>query len=214
MKMYDSGMSDRGGANCGDEHFKRVQLKNDVIVDHSSEIYELDVLYGFIEHIPRTETRENGYVLTMVSRQPRRIAGLSVAFDKSPSRVQQIVDNAPAASWNCTDGWSGYTDVVYPGRHQRNVHDKSGTFTVEGVNADLRHCIPLLARRSRCFAANDGNTVRCHRGVYGGLQPLRHGQAPLPPDPRKGSLPLGLGRFPLISAFGHSPHISRLTLTH
>ncbi|MDR0406085.1 MAG: hypothetical protein LBH54_04715, partial [Clostridiales bacterium] len=26
------------------------------------------------------------------------------------------------------------------------------TFTVEGVNADLRHYIPILARRSRCFA--------------------------------------------------------------
>ncbi len=88
----------------------------------------------------------------MVSRQPSRIAGLSAAFGKSPSRVQQIVDNAPAASWYCTDGWSGYTDVVYPGHHQRNVHDKSDTFTVEGVNADLRHCIPLFARRSRCFA--------------------------------------------------------------
>jgi hypothetical protein len=40
---------------------------------------------------------------------------------------------------------------VYPGRHVRNVHDKSDTFTVEGVNADLRHYIPILARRSRCF---------------------------------------------------------------
>ena len=41
--------------------------------------------------------------------------------------------------------------MVYPGRHIRNVRDKSNTFTVEGVNADLRHYIPLLARRSRCF---------------------------------------------------------------
>ena len=43
-------------------------------------------------------------------------------------------------------------DVVYPGRHIRNARDKSNTFTVEGVNADLRHYIPILARRSRCFA--------------------------------------------------------------
>lgn len=28
---------------------------------------------------------------------------------------------------------------------------KNDTFTVEGVNADLRHYIPTLARRSRCF---------------------------------------------------------------
>ena len=30
-------------------------------------------------------------------------------------------------------------------------HNKNDTFTVEGVNADLRHHIPTLARRSRCF---------------------------------------------------------------
>ena len=33
----------------------------------------------------------------------------------------------------------------------RNIHNKNDTFTVESVNADLRHYIPLLRRRSRCF---------------------------------------------------------------
>ena len=32
-----------------------------------------------------------------------------------------------------------------------NIHNKKDTFTVEDVNADLRHYIPTLARRSRCF---------------------------------------------------------------
>ena len=41
--------------------------------------------------------------------------------------------------------------MVYPGRHIRNVSNKNDTFTVEGVNADLRHYIPVLRRRSRCF---------------------------------------------------------------
>ena len=113
---------------------------------------ELDELYWFIERKPRTETRENVYVMTMVSREPRQIAGFDVAFDKSPARIQQIVDSAPGAEQYCTDGWSGYADVIYPGKHIWNTHDKSDTFTVEGVNADLRHYIPLLARRSRCFA--------------------------------------------------------------
>jgi hypothetical protein len=31
------------------------------------------------------------------------------------------------------------------------VSNKNDTFTVEGVNADLRHYIPILRRRSRCF---------------------------------------------------------------
>ena len=113
---------------------------------------ELDELYWFVEQKPRTETRENVYLMTMVSRVPRQIVGFDVAFDKSPKRIQKIVDKAPVAQNYCTDGWNGYVDVIYPGVHIRNVRDKSNTFTVEGVNADLRHYIPILARRSRCFA--------------------------------------------------------------
>ena len=78
--------------------------------------------------------------------------GFDVAFDKSPDRIQRIIDNSPEAKKYCTDGWFGYVDVIYPGKHVRNTRDKSDTYTVEGVNADLRHYIPLLARRSRCFA--------------------------------------------------------------
>jgi IS1 family transposase len=121
-------------------------------VDNSFSVLELDELYWFIERKPRTETRENVYLMTMVSREPRQIVGFDAAFDKSPTRIQQIIDEAPEAAQYFTDGWSGYIDVVYPGRHSRNVRDKSDTYTVEGVNADLRHYIPVLARRSRCFA--------------------------------------------------------------
>lgn len=90
--------------------------------------------------------------MTMVNREPRQIVGFDVALDKSPRRIQAMVDGAAPAARYCTDGWSGYIDVIYPGTHVRNTHDKSDTFTVEGVNADLRHYIPILARRSRCFA--------------------------------------------------------------
>ena len=114
-------------------------------------ILELDEMYWYVGKRPRTETRENTYIMTMVSRLPRQIVGFDVAFDKSPERIQAIVDNAPEAENYCTDGWTGYIDVVYPGRYIRNVCNKNDTFTVEGVNADLRHYIPILARRSRCF---------------------------------------------------------------
>ncbi len=86
-----------------------------------------------------------------VSRNPRMIMGFDVASDKTSQRIQRIVDSAPEARRYCTDGYVGYLDVIYPGRHIYNKHDKSDTFTVEGVNADLRHYIPILARRSRCF---------------------------------------------------------------
>ena len=112
---------------------------------------ELDELYWFVERKARPKTRENVYFMTMVSRVPRQIVGFDVAFDKSPARIQAIVDNAPEAKTYYSDGWFGYIDVVYPGRHIRNARNKNDTFTVESVNADLRHYIPLLARRSRCF---------------------------------------------------------------
>ena len=121
-------------------------------MDNFYEILELDELYWFIKRKARTKTRENVYLMTMVSRNPRQIVGFDVAFDKSPERIQRIVDSAPESERYCTDGYLGYIDVVYPGTHIRNIHNKNDTFTVEGVNADLRHYIPILARRSRCFA--------------------------------------------------------------
>jgi len=112
---------------------------------------EVDELYWFIGQKGTSETRENCYVIPIVSRNPRQIVGIDAAFDKSPSRIQALVDAVPPARFYCTDGWNGYVDVVYPGKHIRNVSNKNDTFTVEGVNADLRHYIPILRRRSRCF---------------------------------------------------------------
>ena len=89
--------------------------------------------------------------MTMVSRKPRQIVGHIVSRDKMSSTIQQMVDTAPEAKQYCTDGYYGYLDVVFPGKHIFNVHNKKDTFTVESVNADLRHYIPTLARRSRCF---------------------------------------------------------------
>ena len=126
--------------------------KNELGVDNFCKTYELDELYWFIKRKARSKTRENVYLITMVSRNPRQIVGFDVAFDKTTDRIQRIVDNAPETERYCTDGYLGYVDVVYPGTHIRNIHNKNDTYTVEGVNADLRHYIPILARRSRCFA--------------------------------------------------------------
>ena len=98
-------------------------------VESPLKTLELDELYWFIGEKPHTETRENVYLITMVSRKPRQIVGFDVAFDKSPVRIQDIVDNAPPAEEYCTDGYLGYIDIVYPGNHKRNVHKKSDTFT-------------------------------------------------------------------------------------
>lgn len=151
----------------------------------ASEIVELDELYWFLERKPRTETRENIYIMTMVSRKPRQIVGHVASVDKSSRTIQQMMDAAPEAQKYCTDGYSGYL----PGKHIFNVHNKSDTFTVESVNADLRHYIPTLARRSRCFPKKLENLqavlavfVRAYNrfGVQKNLYRSRHPGAALP----------------------------------
>ena len=114
-------------------------------------ILEVDELYWFVGRKGTSETRENCYVIPIVSRLPRQIVGIDAAFDKSSERIQALVDAAPPAENYCTDGYWGYVDIAYPGKHIRNIRNKSDTFTVESVNADLRHYIPILRRRSRCF---------------------------------------------------------------
>ena len=115
------------------------------------EVFEMDELYHFVERKANSDTRENIYLTTLVSRQPRQIVGFAVAHDKSPERLQGIVDNSPEAESYATDGFLTYIDLIYPGKHIRNISSKNDTFTVEGINADLRHYIPVLRRRSRCF---------------------------------------------------------------
>jgi len=115
------------------------------------QFMELDELYWFVGKKGTSETRENCYVIPIVSRLPRQIVGIDAAFDKSPERIQALVDAAPPAENYCTDGYLGYIDVVYPGKHVRNIRNKKDTCGVESVNADLRHYIPVLRRRSRCF---------------------------------------------------------------
>ena len=121
-------------------------------VENSYEILEMDELYWFVFNKPNSDIGENVYLITLVSRDPRQIVGFDIAYDKAPERIQALVDSSPTAEAYATDGYLGYVDIVYPGKHIRNVSNKNDTFTVESINADLRHYIPILARRSRCFA--------------------------------------------------------------
>jgi len=121
------------------------------ILNPNYQILEVDELYWYVGQKGTSETRENCYVIPIVSRLPRQIVGIDAAFDKSPERIQALVDASPPADNYATDGYRGYVDVTYPGKHIRNIRNKNDTFTVESVNADLRHYIPVLRRRSRCF---------------------------------------------------------------
>lgn len=115
------------------------------------DFFEIDELYHFIKARPRTETKANTYIIPLISRTPRQILNFAVENSKSTEVIQPVVDNAPTAWQYNTDGYFAYMDVIFPGYHRRNVKDKKHTHNVESVNADLRHYMPGLRRRSRCF---------------------------------------------------------------
>jgi insertion element IS1 protein InsB len=66
--------------------------------------------------------------------------------------LQKIVDEAPSAAFYFSDLFPTYRLLIYtPGRHTP-MPDKSETYRAEGDNAELRHYLARLARRSRCFS--------------------------------------------------------------
>jgi len=116
-----------------------------------NDIFEIDELWHFVKHKEHTETHENTYVIPIISRTPRQIVSFGVENSKSAKVIQAIADKSPYAYQFNSDGYFGYMDVVFPGYHKRNSHDKKDTHNIESVNADIRHYIPGLRRRSRCF---------------------------------------------------------------
>jgi len=92
------------------------------------------------------------YLITMVARGGRKIVGHDIAEDKSTQRIQKLVDASPKATEYRSDGYRSYREVSYHGKHYAHYGwDKSETYTVEGVNSDLRKYIPFLQRKSKCF---------------------------------------------------------------
>lgn len=97
-----------------------------------------------------TEAKENVCITLAVTRNPRQIVGLTVTLSRSVEQMQGLLDSSPAAETYYSDGYSLYLDLCCWGVHTI-APGKSQTYTVEGVNADLRRYIPGAARRSRCF---------------------------------------------------------------
>ena len=75
-------------------------------VESALPVLELDELFWFIKEKPNTETHENTYVFTMVSREPRLLAEIAVSCEKDSSYIQKIVDDGTDAAYYCTDAMS------------------------------------------------------------------------------------------------------------
>ncbi|MCA1606835.1 MAG: IS1 transposase [Acidobacteria bacterium] len=87
-----------------------------------------------------------------MDRASRCIVGWSALPVRTWEALQEVVDQAPRAEHYFSDGLSLYADVYYHGGSYRAVLDKSQTYSVEGQNAELRHYLARLHRRTRCFS--------------------------------------------------------------
>jgi IS1 family transposase len=90
--------------------------------------------------------------MTLVDRRTSCIVGWAVASERHETGLQRMVDHAPQAAFYFSDLFPLYGRLIYtPGIHTP-MPDKSETYRVEGMNAELRHYLARLARKSRCFS--------------------------------------------------------------
>jgi len=90
--------------------------------------------------------------VTCVDRASRCVLGWRVLWERDADALQKVVDDAPPARRYFSDGFNVYPTLIYaPGTHAV-APGKSQTFSVEGDNAELRHYLARLGRRSRCFS--------------------------------------------------------------
>ena len=87
--------------------------------------------------------------MTFVERKTSCILGWAVQPERTQTELQAMLDTSPQAVWYYSDLFATYKTLLYtPGTHTPRP-DKSETYRVEGRNAELRHYLARLARRSR-----------------------------------------------------------------
>ncbi len=75
-----------------------------------------------------------------------------MVWERTQAALQDLVDEAAKAKQYYSDAFDAYDRLWYHfGRYEVSV-GKSETYSVEGNNAELRHYLARLARRSRCFS--------------------------------------------------------------
>jgi IS1 family transposase len=67
--------------------------------------------------------------------------------------MQEFVDRLPSAQRYCSDQLAVYQELWWPPQSEHIISiGKEQTYTIEGLNADLRTYLGRLKRRSRCFS--------------------------------------------------------------
>lgn len=91
--------------------------------------------------------------MAAVARDTRLIVGAEVLEELSWENVQTFVDTLPAAQAYCTDQSSIYPDLLWPEGSSHIISKaKEQTHTIESLNANLRHYLKRLCRKTRAFS--------------------------------------------------------------
>jgi insertion element IS1 protein InsB len=78
--------------------------------------------------------------------------GFRVVWQRTQAATQEMVDQAPKARRYYSDAFDIYDRLWYHWGVYEVSPGKTETFSVEADNAELRHYLARLARRSRCFS--------------------------------------------------------------
>lgn len=106
---------------------------------------------GRVVHLYRGQKKQI-FVITIVDRFTRCYLGFRVVWERTQAAIQEIVDEAPKAKHYFSDAFDAYERLWYHYGSYEVSEGKTDTYSVEADNAELRHYLARLARRSRCFS--------------------------------------------------------------
>ena len=89
--------------------------------------------------------------MTIVDRETRCFLSCRVVTERSHLIAQEMVYEAPARHYY-SDFFQMYFNLHFGYGQYEALRDKSETYSVEGGNAELRHYMARLARKTRCIS--------------------------------------------------------------
>ena len=92
------------------------------------------------------------FIITIVDRLTRCYLGFKVVWQRTQDVIQEMVDEAPKAKRYYSDAFDAYDRLWYHWGVYEVSQGKTDTYSVEADNAELRHYLARLRRRSRCFS--------------------------------------------------------------
>ena len=88
-----------------------------------------------------------------------------MVWERTQQAIQDLVDDAPKAKQYYSDAFDAYDRLWYHFGRYEVSEGKADTYSVEADNAELRHYLARLARKSRCFSRCP-HALECALGIF------------------------------------------------